>query len=1060
MWIALTVILIKMMLDLDPGVSVCAPISLGLLTLTLIMYVDDTNIFIQALSHLESAHDHIMRAQKYLDHWCEYLAVTGGALRPSKCWWNLTQFKWKHGKWSYKDELVQGEALSARDSAGNVVEIKQLRSSEAALVLGVYIAADGSMTKQIEYMLGLSQAWADNVSSSFLNRYDSRLALISTISATWDYPLKATTLTRDDCDKIMLPVYKNILSKIGANQKIPRVFRYASTGYQGLGLPHIYSRQGAAHLKLVLDHAAFEGKLGGGFNHLLECCRIEIGSACHNFFQLKYSKWSFLLTECWLKSTWEFTSVNNIELNGPQNIPQCNTESDWSLMDSVMSEYPELFSKAEVLGINRCRIFKKCFFISDICCSDGITLHPEASTHSPLSDRKPKFTYPYQECPSSVDWAAWKKAIKYNWTRSADCSNKLSRNIGPWLSSSKSIWTSFFDHQSASVYMESNSIWKCYKLVQQSRGYSVYHFDSLVNQLPDKVTGITVICKVGNSILHTSTPADLLPDDDDAVSTYSGNNSNPSHNQEYFLNTTSLNQQMANMLEYCVVPDIELLKEFSRLSDIIIMSDGSFHPTFKVATAAFKIENSLGLTLAYGYCRTPGHTSILDAYRAEAWGILLSLTFLQYIQNALKIENKSVTLWCDCIGALRSSFENDLPASVQMQHYDILQEIFFIKNELKWSIKHKWVEGHQCELVMDQPARMNREVDSLAKYHLSNCIQNPRTQANISPGCNHWFVEIDGIRIVKSFTKTITNMFHRRELFSYFKQSENQNKHIVQSTDWEAIRLASKTYTTNEKLWASKLASGFVPVGKNMARWGMWPNNRCKRCGLCTEDIYHLYTCPAVRAKQEREAAIRTLIDWMESVNTSPFIMMTFIDTLKAENGTSFRGQCPAVSHSSIVAAAIDQDRLGFRNFVTGRISKKWSLAQQIYIDIAYPQSRRTGKLWASGLVRNLCSYSKVIWGKRSKEIHEDDSDRWRNEKNAELSDVIKQLFLMGPSNVASEERFLYDTSLHTLTSLPITAKQQWINAVLAAQDFFEKRSAAEIQVMQRFMERWRTRRR
>ena len=83
--------------------------------------------------------------------------------------------------------------------------------------------------------------------------------------------------------------------------------------------------------------------------------------------------------------------------------------------------------------------------------------------------------------------------------------------------------------------------------------------------------------------------------------------------------------------------------------------------------------------------------------------------------------------------------------------------------------------------------------------------------------------------------------------------------------------------------------------------------------------------------------------------------------------------------------------------------------------------------------------YSKLIWGKRSAEIHEDDSDKWRSNKNAELSEVIQQLFAMGPSSVESEERFLFDTTLHTLTLLPITAKQQWIDAILAAQDFYEK---------------------
>ena len=58
------------------------------------------------------------------------------------------------------------------------------------------------------------------------------------------------------------------------------------------------------------------------------------------------------------------------------------------------------------------------------------------------------------------------------------------------------------------------------------------------------------------------------------------------------------------------------------------------------------------------------------------------------------------------------------------------------------------------------------------------------------------------------------------------------------------------------------------------------------------------------------------------------------------------------------------------------------------------------------------------------------------------------------------EERFLFDIDLHTLLELPITAKTQWIDAVTAAHDFFERRTQPKIEIMQRFMERWRHRRR
>ena len=54
----------------------------------------------------------------------------------------------------------------------------------------------------------------------------------------------------------------------------------------------------------------------------------------------------------------------------------------------------------------------------------------------------------------------------------------------------------------------------------------------------------------------------------------------------------------------------------------------------------------------------------------------------------------------------------------------------------------------------------------------------------------------------------------------------------------------------------------------------------------------------------------------------------------------------------------------------------------------------------------------------------------------------------------------MFETELETLLSFPIMAKQQWVDVVIAAQDFYENRLAPEIETKQRFMERWRTRRR
>ena len=61
---------------------------------------------------------------------------------------------------------------------------------------------------------------------------------------------------------------------------------------------------------------------------------------------------------------------------------------------------------------------------------------------------------------------------------------------------------------------------------------------------------------------------------------------------------------------------------------IIIVSDGSYHPTYNVGTAVVIIESENGTSIAHGYCWTHGAPQDVNAYRSELMGILLGMTCL------------------------------------------------------------------------------------------------------------------------------------------------------------------------------------------------------------------------------------------------------------------------------------------------------------------------------------------------------------------------------------------------------------------------------------------------
>ena len=80
------------------------------------IFVDDTDLITIGKDE-ETVDKVINRQQEATSQWEKLLEITGGALKPSKCYWYLVDFKFKQGEWSYTDTTnvqckIQGEGSS------------------------------------------------------------------------------------------------------------------------------------------------------------------------------------------------------------------------------------------------------------------------------------------------------------------------------------------------------------------------------------------------------------------------------------------------------------------------------------------------------------------------------------------------------------------------------------------------------------------------------------------------------------------------------------------------------------------------------------------------------------------------------------------------------------------------------------------------------------------------------------------------------------------------------------------------------------------------------------
>jgi hypothetical protein len=132
----------------------------------------------------------------------------------------------------------------------------------------------------------------------------------------------------------------------------------------------------------------------------------------------------------------------------------------------------------------------------------------------------------------------------------------------------------------------------------------------------------------------------------------------------------------------------------------------------------------------------------------------------------------------------------------------------------------------------------------------------------------------------------------------------------------------------------------------------------CPRCPEPLEDPPHILTCPAPSAHLCWTTALTGLEGWMTKQHTMPELQSAVLKCLH-----EWRHPNPhRLSRSSITsryglrAAVLEQDSIGWYNFLMGRPSARWSEVQQRYYE--WLQRKNMGKAWTQALIKKIWAVS------------------------------------------------------------------------------------------------------
>ena len=423
------------------------------LTLILIgfLFVDDTDLIVMG-SSTDDANIVINKMQKAIEFWNGILRVSGGALKPEKCYWYLAHFEWKKGKASLIPTTPKNIYLYTDN--GEEVPITFMQPNEPTEAVGVWQDLLGTNDKQSQTIIAKIRKTHEALNATPLPKHLNWIGLRQAIWKSIDYVLPATTFTASDCNKIATELYRPLLPKLGCNRNFPLMLRYNDPSLMGLGLANPYWEQGFAHIEQLMTHVGCNTITGKLFTTAIEQHQLAIGQLTP-LFTLPYDRFYHLTDSSWITNTWQFVSEFGIELKN-DDMPQLSLtrEGDRSIM-STLTEVCKL-SRKDQISVNRVRCFLQVITIADIATGCGTKIRKCYM----MGTRPTTSSYDWQlEQPCSQDFKLWRKCISCLVTGN----DHLNHAVGKWISQPHMIWKWFYCQATQRIYENTNEGWIVYR---------------------------------------------------------------------------------------------------------------------------------------------------------------------------------------------------------------------------------------------------------------------------------------------------------------------------------------------------------------------------------------------------------------------------------------------------------------------------------------------------------------------------------------------------------------------------------------------------------------------
>jgi hypothetical protein len=252
---------------------------------------------------------------------------------------------------------------------------------------------------------------------------------------------------------------------MGIFRNAARKVVFGSAKYCGLGLDHLATIQNYSRLQYLIGHIRSKSITGKLIRQKLDYTQLEIGCSSQVLGQ-DYNQYSQdIICPNWITAIWESLHAckASVAINSDW-IPHPARIGDMTIMEELTGS--AIVNKRDLTDINRCRVYLRVFFLSDIMNIQGDTIEEWAITGERSNARRSTWHWPVQQKPPRTMWNKWKAAL----IAVFNDETTLTAPMGDWMHMQhhqESEW--WLSVQDTCIYRQNRSEWSQFSQLNLGR---------------------------------------------------------------------------------------------------------------------------------------------------------------------------------------------------------------------------------------------------------------------------------------------------------------------------------------------------------------------------------------------------------------------------------------------------------------------------------------------------------------------------------------------------------------------------------------------------------------